>query len=73
MTLSQKKKNTLSMELTSSHMRVVNLNELKSVQSVQSVFFEIHFQETKCEMREHGHESSCIAERSQETAEHELI
>lgn len=36
-------------------------------------FSVIQFQETEREVRECRHDSSCIAERSQETAEHELI
>lgn len=36
-------------------------------------FFVIQFQETECGMRDCGHDSGCIAERSQETAENELI
>lgn len=36
-------------------------------------FFVIQFQETECEMRDCGHDSGCIAERSQGTAVHELI
>lgn len=64
---------TIFFVLKEGYHRHSQLHEPESLPPRVYSFFVIHFQETKFEMSENGCESICIAERSQETVEHELM